>query len=177
VESTASRDIATRLENLCLPELTITPSAEHPIPVFIAQISKERFTCSTPNNDGVYSFAFDFSASEQSLTFHLQDPRSHHTVNVGLGGTHIECITTLSGALHHSYEPASLRVVATAAWTSIDTLQIVLQFTETAFRDTLTVRFFVSDDHVFAQLDRSVNANSFATQRPPIFGAVLHTGK
>lgn len=178
VESTAANALTSRLSNLRLPELTIASSDEQPSAELIAHISKERFTCVTPNDDDVYSFAFDFSSDKQSLTFHLQDRRGHHSLQTGLGGTHVEGITTLSGAkLHHGYEPASLRVVAAAAWTRVDALQMVVQFTETAFRDTLTVCFFVSEDHVFAQVDRSVNVNSFATQRPPIFGAVLRTGK
>ncbi|CAK7215109.1 hypothetical protein SBRCBS47491_002370 [Sporothrix bragantina] len=101
--------------------------------------------------------------------------------DVGLQGTHVEGITTLSGAkLHHGYEYPSMRVVATAAWTKPDTLQMVLQFVESAFRDTITVRFFIDKNgstSTLAQLDRSVNVNSFKTQRPPLFGAVLRTGK
>ncbi|KAL1890314.1 hypothetical protein Sste5346_008316 [Sporothrix stenoceras] len=166
------------LDHVRLPTMTITAADEQPTSDFLAQISKERFTCVTPNDDGVFSFALDISNNEQSLAFHMQDARGHHTLNVGLVGTHVEGITTLSGAkLHHGYEPASLRVVATAAWVKSDTLQMVLQFTETAFRDTLSVRFFAIDEHIFAQLDRSVNVNSFATQRPPLFGVVLTTGK
>ncbi|CAK7207182.1 hypothetical protein SEUCBS139899_009990 [Sporothrix eucalyptigena] len=93
-------------------------------------------------------------------------------------GAYVEGVTTLSGAkLHHGYEYSSMRVVATAAWVKSDTLQIVLQFVESAFRDTITVRFFDKNGSTFAQLDRSVNVNSFKTQRPPLFGAVLRTGK
>lgn len=115
-----------------------------------------------PNDDGVTSLSLAFHADRCELE--LEDARGRHRVVMGLTDW-IEGETTVSGAkLHHGYEPDAMRVVAGAEWRDDDKLELTWQFVETAFRDTVTIRF--ADDAL--SFARSVNTNSKATFRPVI---------
>jgi hypothetical protein len=115
-----------------------------------------------PNDDGVTSLSLTFQADRCELE--LEDARGRHRVVMGLTDW-IEGETTVSGAkLHHGYEPDAMRVVAGAEWRDDDKLELTWQFVETAFRDTVTIRF--ADDAL--SFARSVNTNSKATFRPVI---------
>ncbi len=117
-----------------------------------------------PNEDGVAEIALDFTA--KACRFSLTDARGTHSIENGFGDP-IEGDTTMTGnRLHHQYQPASLRVVAQAAWPAPDRLELQWRFVETAFCDTVTLQF----DGDGVRLDRRVNANAGAMQRPTLTG-------
>ena len=70
--------------------------------------------------------------------------------------------------LHHEYRPPQQRVVAGARWLSPQKLEMVWQFVETAFRDTLLVDF--AEGRV--TVDRSVNVNSAETHLPTLVARI-----
>ncbi len=116
------------------------------------------------NQDGVHALRLDFDGD--ICRFHLEDAKGAHEVEVGLADW-VESDTTISGAaLHHGYEPQSLRVVAGGRWLDETTFEMTWQFVETAFRDRVVLRF----DGDTVTLDRTVNTNSLSTARPRICG-------
>jgi len=125
------------------------------------RLSGRRFAVA-PNEDGVEAVAFRFA--DGRCVFTQIDGRGEHTVQAGLRDW-IEGSTTMTGAkLHHEYEPDSMPVVAGARWTRPDTLEMTWQFVESAFRDKVVCRF----DGETMTLDRSVNVNSAALERPTL---------
>lgn len=114
------------------------------------------------NDDGIVSVRLVFDAA--SCLVHVADARGHHVVQVGLDDW-IESDTTLGGAaLHHGYEPGSMRVVAAGGWPTPNRFVAQLRFAETSFRDELVLSF----DEGMLKLERCVNVNSRLTYRPAV---------
>jgi CubicO group peptidase (beta-lactamase class C family) len=150
--------LATRLAGLALPgpggALT-SPLAE--------SLSGARFAF-PPNEDGVAEIRLDFTAD--ACRFTLTDARGAHGIENGFGVA-IEGDTTMTGnRLHHQYQPDTLRVVAQAAWPAPDRLELQWRFVETAFCDTVSLRF----DGDTVTFDRRVNANAGLMQLPTLIG-------
>lgn len=145
-----------RTENLTLlPPLNATPSALAP------GISGKRFNAAA-NAEGITAISLDFDADR--CIFRLDDARGTHSVEVGLGRW-IEGRTSMTGnKLHHQYQPDSMVVVAGGHWIAPDTFEMIWQFAETAFRDTVTCRF--TGDAM--RFDRKVNINSAALFLPTV---------
>lgn len=143
------------------------------MPVYAGDVPdiSDRLFVAEPNADSIEGYSFDFEIDR--CIFHLWDHRGLHRVDVGLSDW-IQSKTTISGALlHHGYEPSTLTVVAEGRWTSSNTFEMNWHFIETAFRDHLVFRIL---DNKGAILERSVNVNSFALQRPPICAHILESG-
>ncbi|KAL7903922.1 beta-lactamase/transpeptidase-like protein [Trichoderma velutinum] len=154
-----------------LPSATKTPSQE-----IILTISKERYIAA-PNEDGVLAFALDLSSAPQQCILRIDNRAGAHHISFSID-TWLESYTTSQVAsLHHGYTWPQLRSVARGRWigATMECLEVVLQLPETAFRDTILIRFSQSDRSI-AKLERSVNVNSFASRRPPIFATILRKG-
>ena len=125
-----------------------------------------------PNDQAIASIALASSSNELSVI--LRDADGEHQVRTGCG-FYIETVTTMPGArLHHSYQPAGgLRVLASSRLLEKDGVDTVLEmdwiFVETAFRDTVRLRF--ADSSV--TLSRRVNVNSSELELPDIKGRLL----
>lgn len=129
-------------------------------------ISGRRFEADQ-NGEGIRWLRFDFEAGGATLT--VADARGEHRIDVGPGW--IESHTALSGApLHHGYEPDRLRVVGGGEWIADDEFVVTLQFIETAFRDTISIKFLSAKELVMV---RSVNTNSMLPIRPPVTARAL----
>lgn len=153
--------LAARLAGLALPEVQ---GARHS-PIERA-VSGRRYRIS-PNEDSVAEVALDFAADR--CVFTLVDHRGEHRITVGLGKA-IEGDTTMTGnRLHHEYQPDSMRVAAHGAWVDENTFVMHWQFVETAFGDTVEVRF----DGDRLELARSVNTNAAAMERPLLSGRAV----
>lgn len=127
------------------------------------RISRRRFAIA-PNDQNVRNVAFDFSPGR--CTYRMADDRGSHRVENGMGEW-LEGDTSMTGnRLHHEYQPDSIRVVAGARWLEVNTLEMVWQYVETSFRDTLTCHF--DGDRV--TIDRKVNINSAETKLPTLHG-------
>ena len=101
-----------------------------------------------------------------ACVFVQRDARGEHTIRCGLSGW-VEGATSMTGnALHHQYQPDSLRVVASARWLDGRTLEMTWVFVETAFRDRVVCRF----DGDSVAVERSVNVNTGALIRPVLTG-------
>lgn len=154
----AERAVATRLAGLQL--LPTAPYRDSPR---AATISGRVFRMA-PNEDQVSAVSLTFADGRCSVA--IEDHRGRHTVVAGLG-TPIESDTTVTGnRLHHEYQPDRMRVVASGTWDDPDSFRMTWTFVETAFRDTVVCRF---GDGTMT-LDRSVNVNSSATDRPTLTG-------
>ena len=122
-----------------------------------------------PNDQGIKSIPLAPDNNELSVI--LRDAEGEHQVRAGCG-FYVETVTTIPGArLHHSYQPAGgLRVLASARLLENDGASAVLEmdwiFVETAFRDTVRLRF--ADD--LMTLSRRVNVNSSELELPDIKG-------
>lgn len=127
------------------------------------RVSGRTYECA-PNEDGVTQIRLDFR--DELCVFTMSDPRGEHQVRCGLSD-YIESFTTITGdKLHHEYQPSLMRVVGGASWKDHSTLELVWQFSESAFRDTVTCRFNGSS----LTFDRRVNVNSGALNRPTVHG-------
>lgn len=126
----------------------------------------QRRETNAQNEDQIQAIRADIAGDR--CTFTLRDHRGEHKVVCGLGSWVEGQTTVIGNKLHHEYQPASMRVVAGAGWKDPDTLEMVWQFTETAFRDTVTCRF--DGDRV--TYDRKVNVNSGARVRPTVVGTL-----
>ncbi|QRF63221.1 serine hydrolase [Variovorax paradoxus] len=127
----------------------------------IALVHGKRYVAS-PNDDGILSVRLAFDAV--CCRLHIEDARGDHLIQVGLDDW-LESETTLSGAaLHHGYEPGSMRVIAAGAWAAPDRFVAQLRFVETSFCDELVLSF---DDREM-RLERRVNVNSRLTYRPVV---------
>jgi CubicO group peptidase (beta-lactamase class C family) len=152
----AAAALAERLQGLRL----LPPVASAGSPA-AAGLSGRRFVADG-SLDGVTAITLHLSDTEGRLTVDTGPTR--HEVRFGLGHW-LESDTTLPGhGLHHGYDPKTLRVVASGAWTDPATLQLTCQFVETSFRDTITLRF----DGPSLAYDRSVNVNTSDLRRPTI---------
>jgi len=125
-----------------------------------------------PNDQGIKSIALAPDNNELSVI--LRDAEGEYLVRAGCG-FYVETVTTIPGArLHHSYQPAGgLRVLASARLLENDGASAVLEmdwiFVETAFRDTVRLRF--ADNSM--TLSRRVNVNSSELELPDIKGRLL----
>jgi len=129
-----------------------------------AAVSGQRYEF-PDNPDRIKAARLDFGA--EACSFTLEDERGTHTVQVGLKKP-IEGDTTITGnRLHHEYQPAVMRVVASGEWLDERTFVMSWTFVESAFRDTVTCRFASR----YLRLDRNVNVNSSATEMPTLTGA------
>jgi CubicO group peptidase (beta-lactamase class C family) len=153
--------LAARLAGLALPEVAGAPHSP------VERIVSGRRWLIEPNEDAVTEIGLDFD--EGRCVFTLTDHRGEHRIAVGLGRA-IEGETTMTGSrLHHEYQPETMRVAAEGAWADDKTFVMRWQFVETAFGDTVVVRF--DGDRV--QLARSVNTNAAAMERPLLSGRAL----
>ena len=116
------------------------------------------------NDQGAKWLAFDAVAG--ALSFTLADESGEHRIVAGYDRW-LEQDTSMTGhRLHHEYRPPTMRVVAGARWLDADRLEMTWQYVESAFRDTVLVRF--AGDTV--TLDRRVNLNSAETSLPTLTG-------
>lgn len=154
----SAAELKTRTASLrLLPPLAATTS-----PV-AARVGGHRFAVA-PNDQGVEWLSFDFA--DGACTYRMRDANGEHVVTAGLSD-YLEQDTSMTGnRLHHEYRPPSQRVVAGARWTAPDTLEMVWQFVDTAFRDTLICKFTGHG----VTVDRSVNVNSAEMRLPLLTG-------
>jgi CubicO group peptidase (beta-lactamase class C family) len=148
--------LKTRIESLRL--LAPMTSSTSPLE---KTISGRRFDVE-PNEDGVEAVSFTFAKGR--CLFTLRDGRGTHTISAGLDFWTEGSTSMTGGKLHHEYEQTKMPVVAGAMWTSPNTLEMVWQFVESSFRDHVICRF----DGPNMTLDRSVNVNSAALNRPTL---------
>ncbi len=117
-----------------------------------------------PNEQGILTMQLTFGDGRCDIL--VNDGEGSHAVSAGLSGW-IEGTTTMPGReLHHGYELSGAVVVAGAGWQDDDTLAMEWIFAETAFRDTVTLRF--DGDHL--TFSRRVNINSAARSLPDLRG-------
>ena len=156
-----------------LKALALDMPRPRPTPAFAAHISGRRFTIRA-NAYGVAAITLhlpdrnvtDRNAAAPIGRFILQDEAGTHEIALGLQAP-VESMTSMPGAsLHHAYQPAEMRVLATGQWVDEHVFAMQWHFIETAFRDTVLCRF--TDDGV--TIERSVNVNSGATSWPPLSG-------
>ncbi len=121
-----------------------------------------------PNEQGILTLRLDFHSDRCDIL--VTDGGGSHGVSAGLSKW-IEGTTTMPGRdLHHGYELRGATVVAGAGWVDDDTLAMEWIFAETAFRDTVVLRF--DGDRV--TFGRRVNINSGARSLPELKGAAGH---
>ena len=115
-----------------------------------------------PNEGGITALRCDFA--ENRCLFRLCDAEGEHQIAAALEGW-LEGETDMPGRdLHHGYSLPSARVVAGARWLDEATLEMTWIFVETAFRDTVTLRF----EGNRMTHDRRVNVNSAALSQPTV---------
>lgn len=121
------------------------------------------------NDQGVKTISV--TSDKDAFVFTLSDVDGTHEVRAGCGH-YLETVTTMPGArLHHSYQPdGGLKVVACARLMTDEQDGPVLEmdwiFVETAFRDTVRLRFAGET----VTLSRSVNVNSSELALPELTG-------
>jgi CubicO group peptidase (beta-lactamase class C family) len=116
------------------------------------------------NEDQIAEIATTFDSNECEII--LRDHRGTHRIRAGFN-CEVEGETTMTGnLLHHEYQPDSMRVLARAAWIDAQTLAMTWRFIETAFCDTVLLRF--QNDGLY--FDRSVNTNAGPRERPTLVG-------
>lgn len=119
-----------------------------------------------PNDQGVEWLSFEFGSDR--CIYRMEDAHGVHAITAGFAD-YLEQDTSMTGnRLHHEYRPPQQRVVAGARWLSPQKLEMVWQFVETAFRDTLLVDF--AEGRV--TVDRSVNVNSAETHLPTLVARI-----
>jgi CubicO group peptidase (beta-lactamase class C family) len=117
-----------------------------------------------PNTLGVASLQLEFSP--QQCLVRLTDGEGPHELVAGIGRW-AEGTTSMPGEdLHHSYQLANACVVAAGGWVDPSTFRMQWIFAETAFTDTIVVRF----DGDKLTWERSVNINGGATSHPRLIG-------
>lgn len=164
--SNASDGLSARcLEALCIDVPKGPESSEK------ANEISDRLFVAKANADGVEAFTLDSENDKHIL--HLWDRRGLHRVDVGLSRW-LESQTSISlPSLHHSYDASEMLVAARGRWPTPEVFEIRLQFIETAFQDRIVIRIV---ENRIATLERGVNVNSLATQRPPIVAYMLDKG-
>jgi CubicO group peptidase (beta-lactamase class C family) len=129
-----------------------------------------------PGCNGVHEYRFEgnplgvaslrLSLSNDRCALHLTDADGEHVIETGIGRW-IEGDTDMPGReLHHGYDMRPARVVAGARWLDAETLEMSWIFVESAFRDTVVLRFSGSD----ITFSRSVNVNTGPLRQPPLRG-------
>jgi hypothetical protein len=119
------------------------------------------------NQLGVERITLDLSFEECTLSF--TDTSGEHSIVVGIDRW-IEGMTDMPGAqLHHGYALSPARVLAGGRWLDADRLEMTWVFAETAFRDTVDLRFIGGE----CSISRSVNVNSGATKMPQLKGNLI----
>ncbi|MCQ4161842.1 beta-lactamase family protein [Roseomonas sp. GC11] len=152
--------LAQRLASLSLP----WPEGKAVSP-WTARLDGLRFRCAA-NADGVEEIRFGLRDGACVLT--LRDHRGEHSITAGFHAE-VEGETGMTGnILHHEYQPERMRVVARAAWSADDRLEMVWRFTEMAFSDTVICEF--NGDRM--QFSRRVNTNAGPLERPAIEGVM-----
>jgi CubicO group peptidase (beta-lactamase class C family) len=151
-------DLSDRLKELkVMPEPTETISP-------LERISSDCRFIMEPNPDQVQEVSIIFD--KNSTVFRMKDHRGEHQIRCGIG-IWLEGETTMTGnELHHQYQPPVMQVVARGVWENENTIVMTWCFIETPFIDTVTCSF--QGDQII--LDRKVNVNSAATERPTLFG-------
>ncbi len=135
-----------RLNVLPLAVATKSPLAE--------KISGRTFAAE-PNVDGISGIKLDFC--DDCVIYTMADERGIHSVKNGVG-IWISGATTMTGNyLHHQYQNSCQLVCASAWWLDGNTLKLVWQYPEMAFRDTLILTF---DGSRKISMARSVSVNS-----------------
>lgn len=118
-----------------------------------------------PNPEGVTAIALH--CADGLCRFELRDGRGQHAITAGLAGWH-DGVTGMTGwQLHHSYQPASTRVLARAVWETPERLVMDWAFIETTFRDRVELHFDTGGGLRFL---RRVNTNSTLTEMPMLRG-------
>ncbi len=118
-----------------------------------------------PNAAGVIAVNCESDNTELKLV--LEDGSGTHSVIAAWEGWREGEATLSAPALHHGYALPNARVVAGARWANSDTIEVVVHFVETAFRDTLMLQFKGGG----LTLRRTVNNNSGPRAGPPIRAA------
>jgi hypothetical protein len=96
----------------------------------------------------------------------MSDDDGDHQIAAGFV-EYLEQLTSMTGhRLHHEYRPKRQSVIAGARWLASDKLEMIWQFVETAFRDTVLCTFAGNK----VTIDRSVNLNSAETRLPTLTG-------
>ena len=104
--------------------------------------------------------------SPDVCTLVLTDATGEHSIVVGIDYW-LDGKTDMPGTeLHHGYALLQARVLAGARWLDADTLEMTWIFVDSAFRDTVLLRF--GDDS--CSMSRSVNINSGPTRLPELQG-------
>lgn len=165
-ERRAPKRAAAAQLNRQLQTLTLLPPARSSHSPLAASIDGRRYIPEV-NDDGVSAIEVRFTGNRGYFT--LETKSGRHKIEFGLGRW-VEGDSSMPGAgLHHGYEPHRLRVVASGNWVQPDRLELVWQFVETSFRDTVTLDF-AGDALVYG---RSVNVNSGKLLRPAIRALAL----
>lgn len=134
-----------------------------------------------PELRGVHSYAIlDNQLGVERITLNLSfedcalsttDTSGVHSIMVGIDRW-IEGMADMPGAqLHHGYALNPAQVLAGARWLDADRLEMTWIFAETAFRDTVDLRFMGNE----CLISRSVNVNSGATIMPQLKGKLIGT--
>lgn len=145
--------------------LTLLPAASPSASPVARRIDGRRFLISG-NDQNVRNISFEFAP--RRCTYRMTDDRGTHRIDNGIGAW-LEGETSMTGnRLHHEYQPDSIRVVAGARWLDTNTFEMVWQYVETSFRDTVICRF----DGDRLTLDRRVNVNSAETKLPTLHGVL-----
>ena len=152
--------LSNRLADLELPEIRGVAHSE-----IESELSGRRYVFNA-NEDQVTEVSLHFSG--ESCFFTLSDHRGTHSITAGLGNT-VEGETSMTGnLLHHEYQPDVLRVLARGVWRDQQTFVMSWRFVETAFCDTVVLRFQGNQ----LDLTRSVNTNAGSTERPTLVGYI-----
>lgn len=104
------------------------------------------------------------SFTPDAMQFTLIDDEGRHTVAAGHGNW-IKARTYLPGAsLHHGYRMEDTPTVAGMRWLAGNRLEVILHYTESAFRDAVTLTV----EGGTLTMDRTVNINSAARAWPTL---------
>lgn len=118
----------------------------------------------TFDGNGLGLSGLSLSFTPDAIRFTLIDDEGTHTVAAGRDGW-INAPTYLPGAsLHHGYRMEDTPTVAGMRWLANHRLEIVLHYTESAFRDTITLTV----EGGTLTMDRTVNINSAARAWPTL---------
>jgi CubicO group peptidase (beta-lactamase class C family) len=118
------------------------------------------------NADGVSQIQLHFNVDH--CVFTLVDQRGTHRIKVGLEGWITGSTSMTGNELHHQYQPDLAHVMAGGRWVNDCTFEMIWQFTESVFRDTVVCRF--DGDRI--TYDRCVNVNSGELSRPTLIGKI-----
>ncbi|HEU5442629.1 MAG TPA: serine hydrolase [Steroidobacteraceae bacterium] len=117
-----------------------------------------------PNPLGISSLRLTFA--DQTCSLRLRGGDGEHAIEMGVGRWIESEAAIPAPELHHGYAMRPARVVACARWTDAATLEMIWIFVESAFRDTVTVRF--EGDRI--RYSRAVNVNSGPLSQPTLTG-------